>query len=49
MMGGYQFYINDMAWNNLKNLLPKMKRGLRRINDRKIISGIVYILQSGVM
>ena len=48
-MGGYPFYMNEMAWSKLRGLLPKMKRGRRRINDRRIISGIVYVLQSGVM
>jgi transposase len=48
-MGGYPFYINDMVWSKLQGLLPKVRRGRRRVNDRRIISGIVYILQSGVM
>ncbi|MFT0890841.1 IS5 family transposase [Pseudochelatococcus sp. G4_1912] len=48
-MGGYPFYINDIAWSKLQDLLPKVKRGRRRVNDRRVVSGIVYVLQSGVM
>jgi transposase len=48
-MGGYPFYINEVAWTKLEGLLPKAKRGRRRVNDRRVISGIVYILHSGVM
>lgn len=47
-MGGYPFYINDEAWAKLKPLLPLMKRGRKRINDRKIISGIVYVQRKGL-
>lgn len=48
-MGGYPFYLNDKAWSKLKDLLPVVKRGRRRVNDRKIISGIIFVLQSGTM
>jgi transposase len=48
-MGGYPFYISDAAWEKLKDLLPVCKRGRRRVNDRRVVSGIVFVLQSGVM
>jgi transposase len=41
-----QFWLNDQQWRKLKPLLPEDKRG-RRVDDRRIISGIIHVLKSG--
>jgi transposase len=41
------FWMNDKQWAKLEPLLPKYVRGKRRVDDRKVISGIVHVLRSG--
>jgi transposase len=39
--------LSDVEWARIEPLLPKGRRGARRVDDRRIISGIVYMLRSG--
>lgn len=41
------FWLNDEAWSRIERLLPRNQPGARRVDDRRIISGIVHVLQSG--
>jgi transposase len=41
------FWLNDKQWAKLEPLLPTYVRGMRRVDDRKVISGIVHVLKSG--
>jgi len=41
------FWLDDLQWSVLKPHLPKNQRGAKRKDDRRIISGIVHVLQSG--
>ena len=41
------FWLNDMQWARLAPLLPNKPRGVPRVDDRRVISGIVVALQSG--
>lgn len=41
-----QFWLNDKQWKKLEPLLPADKRG-RRVDDRRVISGIIQVLKSG--
>ena len=41
------FWLDDLQWSVLKPHLPKNQRGARRKDDRRIISGIIHVLQSG--
>lgn len=45
-MGGL-FWLNDRQWAKLEPLLPPYVRGKRRVDDRRVISGIVQVLRSG--
>ena len=45
MAGG--FWLNDEQWGRLQPLLPNKPRGVPRVDDRRVISGIVHVLQSG--
>lgn len=40
------FWLNDQQWAKLEPLLPIDTRG-RRVDDRRIISGIIHALKSG--
>jgi transposase len=41
------FWLNDDAWSVIEPLLPSNQPGARRVDDRRVISGIVHVLQSG--
>lgn len=42
------FWLDDLQWASIKPYVPSRKqRGPRRQDDRRIISGIVHVLQSG--
>ena len=46
MVEGY-FWLSDKQWTKLAPLLPKYVRGKRRVDDRRVISGIIQVLLSG--
>lgn len=41
------YLLSDVEWARIEPLLPKGRRGARRVDDRRVISGIVYMLRSG--
>lgn len=41
------YLLNDAEWRRIEPLLPRGRRGARRVDDRRVISGIVYMLRSG--
>ena len=41
------FWLNDEAWAAIEPRLPKNQPGARRVDDRRVISGIVHVLKSG--
>ncbi len=41
------FWLSDEAWAAIEPQLPRNQRGPRRVNDRRVISGIVHILRGG--
>ena len=41
------FWLSDEAWSVIEPLLPSNQPGARRVDDRRIVSGIVHVLQSG--
>ena len=42
-----EFWLSDGQWERLRPLLPNKPRGVPRVDDRRVISGIVHVLQSG--
>ena len=42
-----EFWLSDEQWARLKPLLPNKPRGVPRVDDRRVVSGIVHVLQSG--
>ena len=41
------FWLNDEQFDRLRPLLPTDTRGVARVDDRRVISGIVHVLKSG--
>ena len=41
------YWLSDTEWARIEPLLPRGRRGAHRVDDRRIISGIVHMLRSG--
>lgn len=41
------FWLSDEAWTALSPHLPKNRPGARRVDDRRVISGILHVLKAG--
>ncbi len=41
------FWLSDAQFSRLEPLLPTDTRGVPRVDDRRVISGIVHVLKSG--
>lgn len=41
------FWFSDEQWARVEPLLPTNTRGLKRVDDRRVLSGIVHVLRSG--
>jgi transposase len=41
------FWFSDTQWARIEPMLPRDTRGKPRVDDRRVLSGIVHALQSG--
>ena len=41
------FWLSDEAWSAIAPHLPQNQPGARRVDDRRVISGIIHLLKSG--
>ena len=41
------FWLSDEAWAAIEPHLPKNQPGARRVDDRRVISGILHMLKTG--
>ena len=41
------FWLSEEQFTRLQPLLPHKVRGVPRVDDRRVISGIIHVLQSG--
>jgi transposase len=41
------YWLSDEAWAAIEPYLPKNRPGPQRVDDRRVISGIVHVLRSG--
>jgi transposase len=41
------YWMDEAAWARLEPLLPRGRRGARRVDDQRVISGIIHMLRSG--
>jgi transposase len=42
-----EFWLSDQQWAAIEPLLPKNQSGAHRVDDRRVISGIVHVLKVG--
>jgi putative transposase len=41
------FWLSDEQWRQIKPHLPQNVRGKARVDDRRVISGVVHVIKSG--
>ena len=41
------YELSDSEWAAIKPFLPNKSRGVRRVNDRRMLNGIFWVLRSG--
>lgn len=46
-MTDHYFWLTEAQFARLSPLLPNKPRGVARVDDRRVISGIVHVLKSG--
>ncbi len=42
-----RYELSDYEWTAIKPMLPNKPRGVRRVNDRRMLNGIFWVLRSG--
>jgi transposase len=43
-----RYKLSDYEWTAIKPMLPNKPRGVQRVNDRRVLNGIFWVLRSGV-
>jgi transposase len=41
------YWLSDAEWMRIEPLLPRGRKGAHRVDDRRVTSGIVYMLRCG--
>jgi len=42
-----RYELANYEWNTIKPMLPNKPRGVPRVNDRRVLNGIFWVLRSG--
>jgi transposase len=42
-----RYQLTDHEWSAIKPMLPDKPRGVPRVNDRRVLNGIFWVLRSG--
>jgi transposase len=42
-----RYELSDYEWTAIKPMLPNKSRGVPRVNDRRVLNGILWVLRSG--
>ena len=42
-----RYELTEFEWRTIKPLLPNKPRGVPRVDDRRVLNGIFYVLRSG--
>jgi transposase len=48
-MSDHHFWLTEAQFSRLQPLLPNKPRGVPRVDDRRVISGIIHIIRGGLM
>jgi transposase len=46
-MSGRRYELSDFEWSVIQPLLPNKPRGVPRVDDRRVLNGIFWVLRSG--
>lgn len=44
-----RFDLTDFEWRVIAPLLPNKPRGVPRVDDRRVLNGILFVLRSGTL
>ncbi len=44
-----RYELTDYEWAAIKPMLPNKPRGVPRVNDRRVLNGILWVLRSGAL
>jgi len=42
-----RYELTDYEWASIRPMLPNKPRGVPRVNDRRVLNGIFWVLRSG--
>ena len=42
-----RYELTDQEWTAIRPMLPNKPRGVPRVNDRRVLNGIFWVLRSG--
>ena len=42
-----RYELSDYKWGVIKPMLPNKPRGIPRVDDRRVLNGIFWVLRSG--
>ena len=48
-MSDHHYWLSEAQFDRLQPLLPNKPRGVPRVDDRRVISGIIHVLRHGLM
>ena len=48
-MSDHHFWLTQAQFSRLQPLLPNKPRGVPRVDDRRVISGIIHVIGNGLM
>ena len=48
-MADHHFWLTEAQFARLRPLLPNKPRGVPRVDDRRVISGIIHVIRHGLM
>lgn len=48
-MEPHHFWLTDTQFERLRRHLPNKERGVKRVDDRRVISGIIHVIRNGLM
>ena len=44
-----RYDLTDFEWSVIEPLLPNKSRGVPRVDDRRVLNGIMWVLRSGAL
>ena len=48
-MSDHHFWLSDSQFARIHPFLPNKPRGVPRVDDRRVISGIIHVIRNGLM